>query len=287
MLYERAGFSTPGLRDEQRRFAASVDDVLAARDGIRALSIPGVDAGVAIHSLRAAAPAAITTLATRCADDPGPVHIHVAEQTREVQECVEATGQRPIEWLLDHVALDSRWHLVHATHATPEEIGGIARCGAGVVLCPTTEANLGDGIPDLPRWLAAGVPLSIGTDSQVTRDWREELRLAEYVQRLVGRRRNVSAEPFRSTAARLFERALQGGGRAASQAAWGLATGARADLLVADPDDAALRGAPAAHLLDTMVFVSPALPFRDVMVGGAWALRGGEVLQSQRPSDTV
>jgi formimidoylglutamate deiminase len=275
VLYERAGFGADSLQHDQRRFAASVDDVIAIRDAVRALFAKRVTAGIAIHSLRAAHPASIDALIERCAGDAGAIHVHVAEQTREVDDCIAATGRRPIEWLLDNVALDARWHLVHATHATPEEIDGVAKARAGVVLCPTTEANLGDGLPDLQRWLSSGVRLSIGSDSQVTRDWREELRLLEYGQRLVHRRRNIAADDQASTATRLFERALEGSGAAAGYGRWGFVAGARADLVVADPEDDALRNVPAARLLDAMVFVSPAKPFRDVMVGGAWAVRDG------------
>lgn len=274
VLYERAGFDDAPLRPEQRRFAATVDDVIAYRDAIRALRLDGVDAGVAIHSLRAARASSIAALRERCERDAGPIHIHVAEQTREVEDCIASTGRRPIEWLIDNVALDARWHLVHATHATPAEIAAVGTRGAGVVLCPTTEANLGDGVTDLAGWLASGTPLSIGSDSQVTRDWREELRLLEYGQRLVHRRRNIAAGGA-STAARLFEQALRAGGAAAGQANWGFVAGARADLVVADPEDASLRDVPPAHLLDALTFVSPGKPFRDVMMAGRWTLRDG------------
>ncbi len=275
-LYERAGFAEPRRRDEQRRFASTVDDVLRWRDAVRALRLPRVAAGIAIHSLRAATPAAIADLARRCAGDAGPIHIHVAEQTAEVDECLAATGQRPIAWLAAQVALDPRWQLVHATHALPAEIDAVARSGAGIVICPTTEANLGDGVPDLLRWLAGGVPLAIGSDSQVTRAWREELRWLDYAQRLVLRRRNVGAAPeagVPSTAARLFEATLAGGGRAAGFGRWGLQAGAPADLLVVDPADAALLGVPAGRRLDALVFSSPARPWHDVMVGGRWVVR--------------
>jgi formimidoylglutamate deiminase len=271
VLYERAGFAAAGLRDDQRRFATTVDDVLALRDGVRALGLPHVDAGVAIHSLRAARPSSIEALAARLQGDRAPIHIHAAEQTAEVDDCFAATGQRPLEWLTRHVPLDARWQLVHATHATPDEIAAVARSGAGVVLCPSTEANLGDGVPDLPRWLATSTPLSIGSDSHVTRDWREELRLLEYSQRLALRRRNVAAAPTRpSTAAHLFELALAGGAGAAGFAAWGLQEGARADLLVVDTADPALSECDAEHLLDTLVFSSPVRPFARTMVAGRW-----------------
>ena len=275
VLYERAGFDAAGLRDEQRRFAASVDDVLALRDGVRALQASNVSSGVAIHSLRAAKTSSILSLIARCAGDAAPIHIHVAEQTGEVDDCVAASGLRPIDWLARHVALDARWQLVHATHAVPEEIDAVAASGAGVVLCPSTEANLGDGLPDLPRWLGSTTPLALGSDSHVTRDWREELRLLEYGQRLTQRRRNVSAAPETgapSTAARLFERVLVGGAAAAGFGAWGLQAGARADLLVIDADDPALADQSPEHWLDTLVFSSPVRPFARVMVAGRWVV---------------
>jgi formimidoylglutamate deiminase len=272
-LYQRAGFGQAALHPRQRRFAAAVDDVLALRDAVRALALPHIGSGVAIHSLRAAAPQSIARLIDRLAGDSAPIHIHVAEQTAEVDDCLAATGLRPLEWLARHAPLDARWQLVHATHATPAEIEAVARSGAGLVLCPSTEANLGDGVSDLPRWLGAEVPLSIGSDSQVTRDWREELRWLEYVQRLVHKRRNVAAAPEQgrpSTAARLFERVLAGGGPAAGFARWGLQPGARADLLVVDDSDAGPGDGGAEHLLDQFVFSSPGQALRGVMVAGRW-----------------
>jgi formimidoylglutamate deiminase len=151
----------------------------------------------------------------------------------------------------------------------------VAASGAGVVICPTTEANLGDGLPDLPRWLASSTPISIGSDSHVGRDALEELRWLDYGQRLVLRQRNVAADPPRepSTAARLFERVCAGGGAAAGHATWGFIEGARADLLVADPACDATRGVPADALLDALVFAGALQPWRDVMVQGRWVLR--------------
>ena len=287
VLYERAGFTQAALRDEQRRFGTDVDQVVALRDGVRriARSLPQaqLNAGVAIHSLRAARPESIAALARRVADDDGPVHLHIAEQTGEVDDCLAATGQRPIEWLCSGlgqgrgqgsaVSIDGRWHLVHATHATRAEIDAVAATGAGMVLCPSTEANLGDGLSELPHWLNAGVPVSIGSDSHVTRDWREELRLAEYGQRLQRRQRNVLAAPHTgegATAARLFGRALSAGGAAAGFARWGLEVGARADLLVVDMADSSVQNIAPGHLLDALVFSSPVKPFAMTLVGGRW-----------------
>ena len=272
VLYERAGFSQPMLRDEQRRFATDVARVLRLRDAIRRWNLPNVSAGVAIHSLRAATAESVRELARQSSGDPGPIHIHIAEQTAEVSDCLAATGTRPIEWLVRELPLDARWQLVHATHSTPDEISAVAATGAGVVLCPGTEANLGDGLADLPRWLAAAVPLSLGSDSQVTRSWPEELRWLEYGQRLQLRQRNVAAAPGQqpATAARLFECMRQGGGAAAGFAQWGLVKGARADLLVLDAAQSALCGLPPSHLLDGLVFAAPERPFARVMVGGRW-----------------
>ena len=258
VLYERAGFAAPQLQADQRRFASDVDFVLELRDAARRA---GARAGVAIHSLRAAAPASIRRLRERIAGDAGPIHIHVAEQTAEVDDCLAATGARPIEWLAREGLLDARWQLVHATHALPAEIDAVAASGAGVVICPSTEANLGDGVPDLPRWLAAGVPLSIGSDSQVCRSAAEELRWLEYAQRLTLRRRNVAADPARyegSSAARLFERCAAGGAAAAGYGRWGFEPGAPADLLVLDAAAPGLAGADIDRALDAWVFASGA-----------------------------
>lgn len=277
VLYQRAGFTQPHLRDDQRRFATDAQGVCALQRGLAASGRPLLNAGVAIHSLRAAEPTQLLRLVEGLGDVP--IHIHVAEQTAEVDDCLQATGMRPIEWLCRHAAPDARWQLVHATHATPAEIDAVAANGAGVVICPSTEGNLGDGLTDMPGWLRAGVPMSIGSDSHVTRAWPEELRWLEYGQRLNLRQRNVCAAPSSgepATAARLLQRALHAGGRTAGFARWGLQPGARADLLVIDTQDDALRGIPAERLLDALVFASPAQPFRDVMVAGRWARRSAQ-----------
>ncbi len=276
VLYERAGFSAPDLRDDQRRFATDAAWLLATQKRISE-GAPGslVNSGVAIHSLRAAFPESIRTLV---ASARGPIHVHVAEQTGEVDECVKTTGLRPVEWLLRNHALDARWQLVHATHVTQSEIEGVAKSGAAAVICPTTEANLGDGTTDIAAWLNAGSAMSIGSDSHVTRDWREELRLMEYGQRLQHRARNIAASPATgqsATAERLFSRVTTGGASAAGYAQWGLTVGARADAVVVDPSEPALLGVPPSRTLDAMVFSSPALPFANVMVAGRWVVKNG------------
>ncbi len=283
-LYERAGFSQPTLRDEQRRFASSADSVWAAAQRIAASGRPLLSAGLVLHSLRAAAPASVHRLRQLADGFAGPIHIHVAEQTAEVDDCLLATGQRPIAWLAQQGLLDARWQLVHATHTVPAEIDAVARSGAGVVICPSTEANLGDGLCDLPGWLAANVPLAIGSDSHVGRCWREELRWLDHGQRLALRRRNVGAAPAEgqpATAQRLFSRALAGGAAACGEARWGLVVGARADALLADPADPALLGIPADRWLDAQVFSSPVRPWQAVMVAGRWVIRDQRHPQQQ------
>ncbi|HEX4583852.1 MAG TPA: formimidoylglutamate deiminase [Burkholderiaceae bacterium] len=282
VLYERAGFDQSALAPGQRRFRAGAEQVWAMQAAIASRRPAGVRAGLAIHSLRAATGDSIARLRELAEHFDGPIHIHVAEQAREVDECVAALGARPIQWLSQQGGgLDPRWQLVHATHASPAEIELVARNGAGVVLCPTTEANLGDGFADVPAWLAAGVPISIGSDSHVTRTWREELRWLEYGQRLLKQQRNIGAAPTQgqpSTAGRLLERVLHGGAAAAGFSRWGFQVGARADLLVVDRTDSSLLGVPDPLLLDVLVFSSPGRPLRDVMVAGRWQIKDHEHL---------
>jgi formimidoylglutamate deiminase len=277
VLYERAGFRQPALRPDQARFRLDADATWAACQALSRSAHATLNAGVAVHSLRAAAPDSVRRLARHAAEAGVPLHIHVAEQTAEVDDCLAATGQRPVQWLAEQGLLTPHWHLVHATHVTPDEVAAVARAGATAVICPGTEADLGDGLTDIPGWLEAGVGLSVGSDSQVTRDWREELRWMEWGQRLARRQRNVAAAPQAhggATAARLFESALGAGGRAAGHARWGLQAGARADLLLVDGQDPALAGLPASHRLDGLVFSAPGRDWARVMVAGRWVDTG-------------
>jgi len=278
VLYERSGFRASGLQPQQQGFHLDAPGVWRVAQRIQALGQPGISAGLAIHSLRAASAESIAHLLRLAGEADLPIHIHVAEQPREVEECLAATGLRPLQWLAQRGGLDGRWHLVHATHVNHDEIDAVAQAAASIVLCPSTEANLGDGLTDVPAWLAAGVPISIGSDSQVGRDWREELRWLELGQRLLRRERNVCALPttWPSAAERLFEGALSAGSAAAGLVGGGLRVGARADLLVADPLDPALLGLASERTLDALVFSSPVRPWRDVMVAGRWVIRDGQ-----------
>ncbi|MDT9001544.1 formimidoylglutamate deiminase [Paucibacter sp. APW11] len=286
VLYAHAGFTQPALRDDQRRFATDADWVWRASQRLNAAGRPLLNAGVALHSLRAAHRDDIARLQALLGDADLPIHIHISEQQQEIRDCLAATGQRPMQWLCHEARPDARWHLVHATHSTREEIAQVAASGASVVICPGTEGNLGDGLCDLPGWLAAGVPISLGSDSHVTRGWVEELRWLEYGQRLGLQQRNVAAAPGRqpSTAARLFEACVQGSAAPAGFSCWGLKPGARADFLVLDPQASGLLGLvglPGAALLDALVFASQGEALAAVHVAGKRRVERGRHVEAE------
>ncbi|MES2948620.1 MAG: formimidoylglutamate deiminase [Pseudomonadota bacterium] len=271
-LYMRSGFSATGLREGQRRFASTPDSIARVVEAVQAATKDDarINVGVAIHSLRAVSPPAVLELAAYAKSGGLPVHIHISEQTQEVNDCLAHTRQRPIEWLLNHVDVDARWNLVHATHTTAAELAGVRSRGAAIVICPATEANLGDGVFDFPGYAALRGNWSVGSDSHVTRCWSEELRLLEYSQRLTHHKRNMAAQTLdqTSSAAALFEAAVAGGHGATGLALGGIAVGQRADFLVLDPQSPALLGMPADHVLDALVFSSPDARFSDVYVAG-------------------
>jgi formimidoylglutamate deiminase len=279
-LYMRAGFDAPGLRDDQRRFASTPDSVLRLAQGLQGqvAACANINVGLAVHSLRAADGAAIRELAGVNTGEL-PIHIHIAEQTQEVQDCISHTGQRPIEWLLAHLPVNEHWNLAHATHTTAAELRAVQRSGAAIVICPSTEANLGDGVFDYSGYADLGGSWSIGSDSHVTRSWVEELRLLEYSQRLTQRKRNVAAQTgaSASSAAVLFESALAGGQAATSRPLGAIELGKRADFLVLDAQLPSLLGVPSEHVLDALVFSSPEARFSDVFVAGRPVVSGGHI----------
>jgi formimidoylglutamate deiminase len=185
-----------------------------------------------------------------------PLHIHIAEQQQEVADCLERHGERPIEWLLSHAPVDARWNLVHATQATRDELLAVRSRGASIVICPTTEANLGDGVFDLPGWLQAGGAWSVGSDSHVARGWVEELRLLEYSQRLLRRQRNVAARAANreSTSAVLLDGAIAAGAAACGMAAPALRVGGRAAFCLLEVPQPLVLGMPAPDALDELLF---------------------------------
>jgi formimidoylglutamate deiminase len=272
-LYAWSDFGGKPLQARQRRFNADAAFVLNLVETANrwAANNPDVRMGVSPHSLRAADPGGLRELvAGMTALDPAaPIHIHAAEQTKEVQDCLAWSGRRPVEWLLENMPVDARWCLVHATHLEQGEMRALAASGAVAGLCPTTEGDLGDGFFPLAEYRAAGGRYGIGGDSHVSRDPAEELRLAEYVQRLRLRRRNLAvsaAQP--SVGATLWNEAAAGGAQALGRRMGAIAPGLRADLVVLD----AAQGDP----LNALIFSGERSLVRDVMVAGRWVVRNGE-----------
>ena len=261
VLYQTSGFGGTSPSAGQRRFIRSTDNMLALLQKLKPLcESQGARLGLAPHSLRAVPPDSLReALAGLYAlDVTAPVHIHIAEQTAEVDACQAWSGQRPVQWLLDHTPVDARWCLVHATHMTPEESIRAARTDAVAGLCPSTEANLGDGIFDAASWLQGGGRWGVGSDSHDCVNAAEELMLLEYSQRLATRQRNVLAsteQPSVATAMTLA--AVAGGAQASARPVSGLAVGQQADMVALDAPHSLLRDLPSPEaMLSAHVFAS-------------------------------
>ena len=277
VLYMSGGFDGRPLSERQRRFGHSVDGFLSLLQSLRALQDPTLRVGLALHSLRAVPEAALREVLAAVSGEPLPIHVHIAEQVGEVQDCLAIRGARPVEWLLDNVAVDSNWTLVHATHLDAAEVLGITRSGATVAICPSTEANLGDGLFPLRDFLAAGGHWGIGSDSHVSVSPVEELRWLEYGQRLVTRRRNIAVSAGQpSTGELLYAQALAGGLRACGQGA-----AAADDFILLDGEAPALAGATPDDLMDRVVFAGNRPLLRESHVAGRRVVAQGRHLQGE------
>ena len=280
VLYAFGGFGGQDLGSAQRRFRNDPAGILAIIEETRQAfsDNPNIRVGMAPHSLRAVDEAFLTEAvgALHDGDETAPIHIHIAEQIREVDDCIAWSGQRPVEWLYDRMAVDHRWCLVHATHLTDVECDRIAASRAVAGICPTTEANLGDGLFPFLRFREKSGIWGVGSDSHVSQCPVEELRLLEYGQRLTHQRRNLAASGDRpSVGATLWREAAFGGAQALGRTAGSLETGRRADLIVLDRDHVNLHGKSGDLILDALVFAGNDCLVRDVMVGGQWQLRDG------------
>jgi formimidoylglutamate deiminase len=281
-LYMTGGFDGRALSERQRRFRNDVDGYLRLVEQLRKMEDSTLRVGVALHSLRAVPEDAMGSVLESGMVDAAPIHIHVAEQIGEVQDCLARRNVRPVEWLLDCAPVDMRWCLVHATHMTADETRRLAESGAVVGLCPTTEANLGDGVFPLKAYLDVGGTFGVGSDSHISVSPVEELRWLEYGQRLATRHRNIAvSESSNSVGETLLGDALFGGAQAAGVAVGTIeggdpllpGGGARADLLVLDHEAPTLAGRDTKSLIDTFLFAGSANLVRHVMVNGAWVVR--------------
>ena len=275
-LYSHGNFGGAAPLPGQRRFLNDPDRFLQLVERTRAIAadLPDAVVGIAPHSLRAVTPQSLRAVVAATPD--GPIHIHVAEQVKEVDDCIAWSNRRPVAWLMDEMAIDARWCLVHATHMEPAETQRLAASGAVAGLCPLTEASLGDGTFDGPQWVAAGGRFGIGTDSNIEIDAAGELRQLEYAQRLAYRRRNVmTTREGESTGRRLFGDALGGGAQALARSIGALAAGQRADIVVLDAEHPDLAMAEGDRWLDAWIFVAGRAAVKTVIVGGERVVTDG------------
>ncbi|MFK0313187.1 formimidoylglutamate deiminase [Pseudomonas sp. NPDC090233] len=277
VLYSHAGFGGQAPNEGQRRFINSTEQYLQLQAQLSPVlaAQPAQQLGLCFHSLRAVKPGQIDEVLA-ASDQQCPIHIHIAEQQKEVDDCLAWSGMRPLQWLYEHVPVDARWCLVHATHAQPGEVTAMARSGAVAGLCLTTEANLGDGIFPAVDYLAQGGRMGIGSDSHVSLSVVEELRWLEYGQRLRDQRRNrLYREDQPMVGRTLYDAALSGGAQALGQPVGELAVGKRADWLVLDGQDPYIAMADGDAILNRWLFAGGDRQVRDVMVNGQWVVREG------------
>jgi formimidoylglutamate deiminase len=276
VFYAHGDFGGAEAKPGQRRFLSDVDGFARLVEASRTRLSGDMSLGIAPHSLRAVTPDELAAILPLAAG--GPIHIHAAEQVREVEACLTWSGARPVEWLLDHAAVDQRWCLIHATHLIDDETDRLAASGAVTGLCPVTEANLGDGVFPGVRYLAAGGRFGVGTDSNILIDAASELRALEYSQRLTHRRRALLADESEpSVGQKLFSAAQACGGQALG-APGGLSVGASADVVSLDLDHPAFAGATADTLLDRWIFAGRHGTIDAVWRGGRqWVERGRHI----------
>jgi formiminoglutamate deiminase len=280
VFYAHGGFGGAEPTAGQRRFICDVGLYARLVDAARRATsrLAGACVGVAPHSLRAVTPDELAQVVGLV--EGGPIHIHAAEQVREVEDCLAWSGLRPVAWLLENAAVDRRWCLVHATHMTADEVARLASSGATAGLCPITESNLGDGLFAAPDYLRAGGSVGIGTDSNVHVDAAVELRTLEYGQRLRYRQRNVLAiDPDRSTGRQFYEGAVAGGTRAlgtpANRDVPGLGEGAPADIVSLAAGHPTLAGRRGDNLVDSWLFAAGSAAVDCVWVRGRRVVTGG------------
>ena len=277
VLYMTAGFDGQPLLEQQKRFGNSVARYIDIQNDAAQYCADQSqhNVGIALHSLRAVPAEPMSEVINYFANNSSvcPIHIHISEQTQEVEQSIASLRKRPVEWLLDNYAVDKQWCLIHATHMTPQETKALARSGATVGICPTTEANLGDGLFPLRNYLDHGGHIAVGSDGNTCTNPMEELRWLEYGQRLATRTRNITSDNTQlHTGTSLYARGLAGGGRAIGQKTGKLKLGYRADLIVLEDDSVDLANIATGSILDVLIFGTSQSLIKDVMVNGQWKI---------------
>ncbi len=284
VLYSYSGFGAQAPNTGQGRFVSQTDDFLTMVTDLKQLNWgeASVNVGVAPHSLRATSEDQLRALADIVTEDM-PVHIHIAEQIKEVEDCIAWSGQRPVDWLMSHAEVTDKWCLVHATHIKPAEIQAILKTGAIAGLCPVTEANLGDGLFPVSELLSGGGTFGIGTDSNINISLAEECRLLEYGQRLQKLKRTLISDRGQSNGEKLFSEAVKGGQKALHPGQAGaLQVGSPATFVCLDGDHPVLAGKKASHVLDGWIFAGSNDLVKDVYVNGKQVIEGGEHVRQEQ-----
>lgn len=290
VLYQHSGFGAKLPSDGQKRFINSTVQFNQLVSDCFTLSeqYTNTNVGIAPHSLRAVDKTSLLSAVehVRRLDKQAPIHIHISEQQKEVDDCLTHFGKRPVQWLLDNVELDKYWCLIHATHIDDAERKGIIAKEAIAGICPTTEANLGDGIFPTTEFLAEKGTIAIGSDSHISVNPIEELRWLEYAQRLIKQQRAILAsDEEASVGQNLWQQAAVGGAQSTNSNTGCLAIGKQADLLVLDKDKTKLFANANQHILDSMIFASQQNPVSDVMVNGVWQIKAQQHVEQEQASD--
>jgi len=290
VLYQHSGFGEQAPSDGQKRFINSTEQFnqLVSDCFVLSEQYSNTNVGIAPHSLRAVDKTSLSSAVAhvRGLNPQAPIHIHISEQQKEVDDCLAHYGKRPVQWLLDNAELDKHWCLIHATHINEEERKGIITKQAIAGICPTTEANLGDGVFPTTEFMAENGTIAIGSDSHISVNPIEELRWLEYVQRLTKQQRAILASTEQASVGQhLWQQAAIGGAQSTNSNTGYLAIGKQADLLVLDSDKTKLFANTSQHLLDSMIFASQQNPIADVMVNGQWQIIAQQHLEQEQTSN--
>ncbi len=277
VLYRYGGFDSAAALDGQKRFLNDADGFVEIVKRLQSTTTNDTNCsvGIAPHSLRAINRELLTEVIASL-EGLAAIHVHVAEQAREVDDCLDWSGKRPVEWLFENFAVDRKWCLIHATHINDQETAAMAGSGCVAGLCPTTEANLGDGFFNAPEYCAQRGCWAIGSDSHISIDPVEELRWLEYGMRLQTHGRNVLVSDANANTGRnLLDGALAGGARACGRNIGSIVEGYRADFVILDDEHPRLYGRSRDDLIDSWIFSGNSNLVRDVYIGGNKVINHG------------